>query len=518
MAKTKHGSGKQVAYFQTHYIVPKALSDELRAAADEQGLESFQFTALCQVIASQAIQHRHGKEVGRIAIPATAFKNYARGANRKTMEGVLKTPGIYRDGYCLRWEPETVYKEILDRYLLGSGIEFYEQYAASTKVNLFTGRRCSGGQRTQLCDESDNLLDRMWINTMRVVMNTRVVFDYDAIVEHLDYRIGIWLARLDAYGVEHVGTVRARARFDNDRHCFLAVLNQDAQPLEGSYWTYRPAYFQARTGRAFQIGGSLQSSSRRMKMKAFGKIEGVRNYDLVSSQARFAIIEFKLAGISTQWLETYCNNPNAKADFAKAARLPVKVWKNILLALLMGGYMPRHADEKFDDEGNLRSRGEVFKLLKKVAEKESRDLQEVIDTTMSIIGELVRDLAAWHDYLYYEYVPKVKRRGNKQRWFITNLVNCKLYLDELPKNEIWRAKSQIASHLLQGREANFIFTVSQLSPRFGFTVLGLEHDGLVVINDVPHEAIRLAAEASGLGDVRFEHKDFEDDPDEEEDY
>ena len=529
MSAKRQQKSRQKAYFQDHFTVPKPLSDAIWALMLDRRLKSYQIAAVLQVIVSLLIQHKHGEDAGLVPIPATAFKKYARGANRRTLAGELKTPGVYHGNYCLRWEPGDHYKEVVDRFLLKPDREFYERYSLVPKVNLINGRKCSKIERTRLRDESGNLLDHQWLDTMRVMAGVRVRFDFDAVVEHLMHRHAVWQARLAEYGEENEKTKRAELRFLNDHLCFLAVLNQDARHWSGQYWTYQPAYFQARTGRAVHIKGGFQSCSKRMKMVAFSNIKDLRNYDLVSSQINCAIVEFRLAGISTRWLKAYRDNPDAKAEYARAARLPMKVWKKVLLALLIGGNMPRSAEEKLDEKGNPVARGEVFKALKKVAEKGGRDLQEVIDTVRAVVGELVENLEGWHAYLFSTYWDKVKQRGHQGRWYITNLVNRKLYRADLfesregeKKNltkseKIARAKSRIASFLLQGREAAFIFTLTQISPRFGFTVLTNEYDGLIVMGEIPREAIEVAAQASGLGEVRFEEKEFEDDAPDDED-
>jgi hypothetical protein len=50
-------------------------------------------------------------------------------------------------------------------------------------------------------------------------------------------------------------------------------------------------------------------------------------------------------------------------------------------------------------------------------------------------------------------------------------------------------KRQLAAFVLQGREAAFILRLTALGPKYGFTPMGNEHDGLIVLGTIPLKAV-----------------------------
>ena len=66
----------------------------------------------------------------------------------------------------------------------------------------------------------------------------------------------------------------------------------------------------------------------------------------------------------------------------------------------------------------------------------------------------------------------------------------------------------MAAHLLQGREALYIHTLTTLAPKYGFEVISNEHDGLVTIGEIPKAAQAEARRKSGVRRTVLAEKPF----------
>jgi len=74
-------------------------------------------------------------------------------------------------------------------------------------------------------------------------------------------------------------------------------------------------------------------------------------------------------------------------------------------------------------------------------------------------------------------------------------------LDKITSN--LNKTSFLSAFLLQGIEARFIFTLIDLSSKYGYQVLGNEHDGLVTMGMIPQLAIEEAKELTGLNKLEL---------------
>lgn len=70
-------------------------------------------------------------------------------------------------------------------------------------------------------------------------------------------------------------------------------------------------------------------------------------------------------------------------------------------------------------------------------------------------------------------------------------------------------KSGFATSLLQGREAAFIHALILVQGSYDYEVLKHEHDGAVVIGEIPDEAVQDAREMSGFHRAELTCKVFE---------
>ena len=69
-------------------------------------------------------------------------------------------------------------------------------------------------------------------------------------------------------------------------------------------------------------------------------------------------------------------------------------------------------------------------------------------------------------------------------------------------------KRKLAAFFLQGVEAGYIHWITILSKDFGYEVLSNQHDGVVVLGEIPEEAMQIAKQRSGLKYAELVEKPF----------
>ena len=72
----------------------------------------------------------------------------------------------------------------------------------------------------------------------------------------------------------------------------------------------------------------------------------------------------------------------------------------------------------------------------------------------------------------------------------------------------YEKKKGITTSLLQGREAAFIHALTLVQDQYEYEFLRNEHDGGVVIGEIPNGAIQDAKEMSGFDRAQLERKPF----------
>ena len=215
----------------------------------------------------------------------------------------------------------------------------------------------------------------------------------------------------------------------------------------------------------------------------------VRNLDLRASQASMLIVLLREAGIDPAWLVAYISDPMAKHKAAEAVGVPVSAWKTMLYALLMGARVPSPAQA-------FKSKGEIAEAIR--AAVPPGEFGATYGRFLGHTAGLREALAEWHAWLIDEFAAETawKNPADGKR-YVTNAVGAKVALEDLGA-KTWKLKAQLAAFLLQGLEAALMHTLAASGDEYGFRVLSLEHDGLVVAGDVPPEAVEAAARAAGV--------------------
>jgi hypothetical protein len=384
--------------------------------------------------------------------------------------------------------------EILERFQdLAGSIEAYQN---AELVNLYTGRAHRLPSRSQFSQNGHA--------EPTLVKNAMAAFR----IGYLNVRaIESHLSRLQADyhcpSLTDIEYQKRRLRYLNDKICFRAIWSQQIRYTYGeSIAEYVPSYRGQKTGRIGAIGGGLQSCSRAMKKAAYSGIEGVRNYDLVAAQANILLEQLQTANIPCPWLEEYLANPQAKQAYAARVGIPVEVWKKCFYAIAMGGTLPT-TYERF-----LSSHGSIREHLKETLAM-SDDPEDLFQRFRQEVLLLASVIQKWSRYLQ-DVWAREHGRYSGSGLYIRNAVgkSYDLNADGLNRHE---QTTKLVAHILQGAEAAFIHNLTILGSQFGYTPIANEHDGLVVIGEIPQDAVDMAKRLSGISRCIIQEKPFEQD-------
>jgi predicted nucleotidyltransferase len=255
-------------------------------------------------------------------------------------------------------------------------------------------------------------------------------------------------------------------------------------------------------GRVGVVGGALQGCSREMKLAAFGRVPGLHNYDMKGSQSSILISFMDEAGIDASWLKAYESDPEGKYTVAAEIGISVDAWKDCLCALMMGATLPKNW--KDSDGSIIRTLRDDLKHWDDVDVQVEGAYQRL---TASVKG-LHSKLVAWRKYNVDIWL-KANLKPVRGKWIITG--KSGMVFDPQDYEKGFDLESSLAAFRLQDQEAANIHALTVLSAKYGYQVLQNEHDGLIVLGEIPVEAEREAALMSGLQRGRLVQKDLADD-------
>ncbi|MFP5262004.1 MAG: hypothetical protein ACLGJB_08875 [Blastocatellia bacterium] len=358
-------------------------------------------------------------------------------------------------------------------------------------VNYFTGRRVKALPKSRVYDDQKHPQPTLITDAVRVLESNGCFLNQQAVEHHVARVRDARDQAIKEYKPEDKGYKRAVGRYINDHFCFRAVNQRRPVPTNApGVYKFTPAYSVVKTGRLKQPWGGLQSCSRPMKHAAYSGIPGLRNYDLKGSQLAVVAKELRDANFNPEWLVAYLNTSEGKRVYAKLAGMDVECWKRCLLALVMGAPLPS-TPSPF-----IAERSAILEQILERAESDLERAETMREGFAQAVAPLVQELNRWHRYLIREYIEKNQRRSRKGA-YVENRAGMRLYLDELNfKGNGRSAKTHLAAFLLQGQEAAFIHALTVLGPEYSFKPISNEHDGLVVIGEIPESAVKKAASRS----------------------
>jgi hypothetical protein len=127
--------------------------------------------------------------------------------------------------------------------------------------------------------------------------------------------------------------------------------------------------------------------------------------------------------------------------------------------------------------------------------------------------DLLEEINNWYSYLGNNFI-KAASIKIKDKNYINNRSNMSLEITQFlnRKNKLSaKGKRKIASHLLQGQEAQFISRLTWYSEKYedcAYTVMSDQHDGLIVEGYIPEEYVQLARDETDFAEAYLVEKPF----------
>jgi hypothetical protein len=469
----------------------------------------------CHILASTLLKLSGLGAGAWTPVASELIKTKLRGASWQALEkrGLIEATGFSIAEH--RSREYSVAKSVIDRFVDFTRGLSAEQIISLPCVNLFTGRAMRKPEGNVLRDDSGNALPELYIKAVETIRNNGAIFYLKRVEAHVraleaEYeKAQAEFDKAEALGFggayleeRRVAEARAWGRWLNDYLCFECILQQKPKQITDELWIYPPAYKATMSGRLSHLRGGFQSCSAEMKAAAFAGVPDVHNVDLEASQVNGLIQLLEIAGLDSSWLVTYRDTSNQKKVYAERAGMSINCWKRCLLALCMGGTMPKRLVRLADRDNS------IIEFVRNECDSDIAITFAILEKFGKVVEPLVEVLSQWHTWLLSDYVPATKKAG-RGGWFLTNKVGIKLNITAyLRKFPIWKVKATLAAFLLQGQESAFIHTLTILGAKYGYKAMGNEHDGLIVLGTIPDEAVAEAARLSGLQNAKLVEKPF----------
>jgi hypothetical protein len=485
------------SYITKHHRCSKQQYNALRGyylSCSKNGFVQQEWHLFCHILISTiVIKDKHEDEDqpkhGFYPVPSREIeKHIGRGTFWKDLRnaGLIEVQGYDKDRQLCRYFK--VNSTALDIYFNNHPGDM----RSVEQVNLITGQSSKKRNKSILRDSNNNPAPELIVNAIKSINfclfnNTEVQAHLNQLKDFMD-SAALEYQRSDTLSNKKILN-KATSRYRVDRHC-ADTIQIDAVTVEDFRHSYIPAYRVARTGRIYEIGGGLLSCTREMKMAGFQNIDEIYNYDLKSSQAYGLKQQLEAINVETTWLTEYLNNPNAKKEYATLLGISVDCWKRCLYSIFFGANIQRAVKKGAIYDCFLHETADPNKALTLYI--------KLLDT----IQPLKRSILKWHKWLRTEYLTKASYQARGEK-YITNSTGKKLSVTQVEKE----AKSKkdrslvtrrIASFVLQGSEAAFIYHLMILGEAYGYQVLSNQHDGLITIGKVSQEAIDIASTNSGF--------------------
>ena len=441
------------------------------------------------------------RELGSVDFPSLDEEGRHGGA-------VLKRLG-YRRGQCRSF---CVSPSFL-RAFLQAGIGTVERAPSATVVDVASGHGVRRVAHSRTYDGNRKKYPPLVDDVLRELTEGR--FDARAVEEHLA------ASEAALRGALQGSASRSERRHQNDPLCYDAVLRQRPRHVGGGVYAYPLAYTVASTGRISQRGGGLQSASGAMKAAAYRSLPGVRNYDLASSQLVVLEQEMREAGLEAHHVRQYLEQPSLRADAASYVGVEEKHFKEALYAVLFGSPLQKPEHVTAERVAGLLRRSKVVRVLwesvwesvvgtewtgERYAGGEVRRwVEQTYARFYGVVALVAAEVAPWRRYIVEELAPETGTRWRGEL-LLPNRLGMRLNLSRIESVPARRRRA--AAHILQGREAMLVHDLTLRLLARGVPVVANEHDGLVVLGEVPAADVEAAKETAGLPGARLEEKPF----------
>ena len=352
------------------------------------------------------------------------------------------------------------------------------------------------------------------------------VIDFINVEDYLNYYRELYMKK--------VLTVSGELKYLNNERCYRNILLSGFEAKD-NLLMYKPTYRGQKSGRKSEIGGGFQSCSREMKHEAFYFIPNVRNYDLKSSQMYALKYAFMSARFNTAVVDRYFTID--KAVWASQIGVDKDTWKGLMYGTYYGG-LPTTIFKKDGTIKNMKAPGllklEVVRnhICKYLGIKSwYNDIKfeyECINPSINVSKikailqafyqqnkELIKELKNWRDFLATDYLESnVDRSSSKGDLIIWNRSRMPIEMSQyinargIVNSE---GKRKLASHLLQGQEAQFISCITKYSLQdkdCPYRVMNDQHDGVIVQGFIPDEYQEKARRETKFKMAYLEHKGY----------
>ena len=343
---------------------------------------------------------------------------------------------------------------------------------------------------------------------------------------------------------------KEQARFDQDDRIWSDIRKQDFREAEDQpegIFEYETTYeVQEKSGRVTMTIG-LQNASEEMKAAACKGIPDYHNKDIQSSQTEALIQEMvdanKLgADLDVEVLTDYVG----KDTLADRFGIDRDLWKRPEHGGKFGAMFNQDTyeealstakqkvirrlgkDESGDPNWDKLSRLEfesgemawqraVYNALPTMArtardwaddeEIDYEDPEQVYSILQDAFGEMTEEIDQWREWLVNEHWSIKGRHGSRHGYYVEN--PCGLAFTIHDYDDHYDKKAAYATSRLQGREAAYVLSLSIIAEDYDYELLRNEHDGAVVIGEIPEKARERAREMSGFRRAELEEKPFE---------
>jgi hypothetical protein len=313
-------------------------------------------------------------------------------------------------------------------------------------------------------------------------------------------------ARLEEHLVELQDRVRLALNDDDRQHMERVLLNDKACAMRlragckigrDGLSCYQPEYRTSYTGRVIEVGGGAQSCSRAMKRALFEGVPGLKNYDLKRAQAFILLQELEDVGLPRDWIEKYVHTEGVNEERAAALGISKDSYKACLYATVMGALHTKHWN---------RRENEIYKgILDEECDGDAARAREITLKVYGALAPLKKEVDAWHDHLMKsDGCRRVDPIWSKVRT-LKNACGQHFKLEGERTDKLAR---RAAAFILQGQEASFVHHLTVLGKDNGFIPISNQHDGLVVIGEIPTSAVEHAARQAGLRYATMDQKPF----------
>ena len=350
------------------------------------------------------------------------------------------------------------------------------------------------------------------------------VIDFINVEDYLNYYQELYMKKLL--------TTSEELKYLNNERCYRNIL-MSGFDAKDNLLMYQPSYRGQSTGRRSEIGGGFQSCSRKMKYEAFYFIPNVRNYDLKSSQMYALKYAFMSARFDTSIVDRYLGID--KAIWASKVGVDVDTWKGLMYGAYFGGF----PTSMFKKDGNIKNI-KTFGLLRLEVVRNhickylgidtwynydknrhecndspyvNKKIKRILEAFYTQNKDLLNELKEWRDFLATDFIESNVDISIRGKLIILNRSGMPIDMSEYINGKgvvSNKGKRDLASHILQGQEAQFISCITKysLEPDCPYRVMNDQHDGVIVQGFIPDEYQEKARQETKFKFAYLEPKSF----------